>query len=109
MKQNWDTYSLRLWEATNHVPEKVTIYWDSIEVEGLEAVSIRYGKNRSFARENTGKKIHYYFEGSNSYWYDYLLIYNKSNPKEMTLVVYDHTFNEDNEFTLRKKEYGVGD
>ncbi|MBX8935584.1 hypothetical protein [Enterococcus gilvus] len=105
----WEVTDFELGDATSEVPDKVTIYWNRIEVDGLEDVAITYGKKRSFSRENDGKKIRYYFEGPNSYWYDYLLVYNKLNPEKMTLVVYDPKFNKDNKFTLRKKEYGVGE
>ena len=105
----WEVIDFELGDVTSEVPDKVTIYWNQIEVEGLEDVPITYGKNRSFKREDDGKKIRYYFEGPNSFWYDYLLIYNKRTPEKMTLVVYDPEFDEDNEYTLRKKEYGVGE
>lgn len=105
----WEITDFDLGDVTSKVPDKVTIYWDRIEVDGLEDVSITYGKKRSFSRENDGKKIRYYFEGPNTYWYEYVLVYNKQNPEKMTLVVNDPNFDEDDKFTLRKKEYGVGD
>lgn len=109
MLGRWEVTDSELGDITSNVPDKVTIYWDQIEVDGLDVVSITYGKKSSFRRENDGKKIRYYFEGANSYWYDYILIYDKVKPEKMTLVVNNPGFGEDNVFTLRKKEYGVGE